>query len=208
MKALAAALVAAQAEMPVVHKNAKANYGLYVTLDELIGKTKPVLNRHGLAITQFPAETTLGQPGLTTTLVHAESGESVSATVPLLLNGKNDMQALGGAITYARRYGWASVLGIANDEDDDGNQVSSAASIPSQRAGAATPNPSPGVAATSSEWTFPFGKHKGKTLDQVPDDYLDWVLAQDGKFEDVKARIAEHRLGVFGAAEVDEDIPF
>jgi hypothetical protein len=33
------------------------------------------------------------------------------------------MQQLGPAITYARRYAWASLLGIAAEEDDDGNDA-------------------------------------------------------------------------------------
>ena len=40
--------------------------------------------------------------------------------VPLILI-KNDMQGLGSAITYARRYGLMAAVGIAaEDEDDDG----------------------------------------------------------------------------------------
>jgi hypothetical protein len=129
VKALAAALVEAQKKMPVVHKTATANTGKYsyVPLDQLIEKTKPVLSEHGLVISQFPSETSTGGPGLRTILMHGASGESVEATVPLLLNGKNDMQTLGGAISYARRYGWAAVLGIANDEDDDGAAASAPA---------------------------------------------------------------------------------
>ena len=36
--------------------------------------------------------------------------------------GKNDMQALGSAITYARRYALVSMLGLEQD-DDDGNKA-------------------------------------------------------------------------------------
>lgn len=119
---LAKALVAAQAEFDPVTKAAQANYGKYATLDEIIEKTRPILNRHGLVVTQFPEVAETGQPLLRTTITHT-SGESVSHAMPLLLQ-KQDMQALGSAITYARRYAWASALGIAAEEDDDGNQAS------------------------------------------------------------------------------------
>jgi hypothetical protein len=45
------------------------------------------------------------------------------------------MQKYGAALTYARRYAWAAALGIASDEDDDGNT----ASAPSQNAQNAQP---------------------------------------------------------------------
>ena len=45
--------------------------------------------------------------------------------VPLIVQ-KNDMQGLGSAITYARRYGLMSMAGIA-PEDDDGNAAAAAA---------------------------------------------------------------------------------
>ncbi|KKL06902.1 hypothetical protein LCGC14_2591380, partial [marine sediment metagenome] len=35
-----------------------------------------------------------------------------------------DAQSVGSAITYARRYGWSAVTGIASEEDDDGNGAS------------------------------------------------------------------------------------
>ena len=56
---------------------------------------------------------------ITTELVH-ESGESFVTAIPLVL-GKNDMQGLGSAITYARRYGIMSLLNLPA-EDDDGEQ--------------------------------------------------------------------------------------
>jgi uncharacterized protein (DUF3820 family) len=115
---LATALIAAQKEMPAVEKTAKAVYGMYATLDHIIAKTRPVLNKHGLSIVQFPVVTDQGAPGLKTSILHS-SGESVSAVTPLFLP-KQDMQALGSAITYARRYAWAAALGISAEADDDG----------------------------------------------------------------------------------------
>jgi hypothetical protein len=126
---LSKALVEAQAEMPAVEKTAKANYGMYATLDHLLAKTRPVLNRHGLAVSQFPAVSELGQPTLVTRLVHS-SGESVEYAMPLLLpEDKRGMQALGAAITYGRRYALAAALGIASENDDDGAAATSDAPI-------------------------------------------------------------------------------
>lgn len=124
MSALAKALVSAQAEMPAVEKNQTNPHfrSKFASLDNLIDVTRPVLNRHGLSIQQFPSMSDLGAPTLVTRLTH-ESGEALEYACPLFLNGQ-DMQKFGAALTYARRYAWSSALGIANDEDDDGNHAS------------------------------------------------------------------------------------
>jgi hypothetical protein len=57
---------------------------------------------------------------LETKLCHT-SGHDETYHFPLLL-GKNDMQGLGSAITYARRYGLCSMVGVA-PEDDDGEEA-------------------------------------------------------------------------------------
>lgn len=189
---LASALVAAQKEMPAVPKAATTNYGKYATLDSIIDKTRDVLNKHGLAIAQFPAETTTGGPGLRTVLLHAESGEQLESTVPLLLNGKHDMQALGGAITYARRYGWAAVLGIANDEDDDGDTVSRPA-----------PQPAEPFTGDLAEWRWSSGKHSGKTLAETDRAYIEWY-----RDSGPKADVRQICLDFLNRPTGDEDIPF
>jgi hypothetical protein len=127
MSALAEALVAAQAELPcALGKDADGQIGQrsyrYLTLDKLIAATRPILTKHGLAIVQYPTYVLRGDegamPALTTTLYHV-SGESNTSRAPLYLGDKT-MQGLGAAITYARRYAWQSVLGIAAEEDTDG----------------------------------------------------------------------------------------
>jgi len=120
---LSAALLKAQVAMPAVKDDAKANYGTYVTLDHLIASTRGILNDHGLVITRLPAVSEFGQPVLRTILMHAKSGESIQADTPLILTQHN-MQQLGAAITYARRYAWSAALGIADQEDDDGARAS------------------------------------------------------------------------------------
>lgn len=124
---LAAALVAAQAEMPAVTPDGTNPHfrSKFVTLGKLIAKARPVLNRHGIAVVQLPSQDDQGRPALTTRLVH-ESGESMEATMPLLLS-KSDPQGLGSALTYAKRYALAAALGISDQEDDDGNAASAPA---------------------------------------------------------------------------------
>lgn len=119
---LAAALVKAQAEMPVVKMNAVNPFlkNKYADLGAVIETTRPTLARHGLAIAQTP--TSDGERiGLTTLLVH-ESGEWIEETIYLPAGnskGLSDAQNAGVAISYLRRYSWSSVLGLYADEDND-----------------------------------------------------------------------------------------
>ena len=117
---LAEALVAAQMDMPAVEADQTNPFfkSRYVTLGHLMAKVRPVLNRHGLMVAQFPSSQD-GKPTLVTLLIH-ESGERIEYEAPLVMS-KNDAQAFGSAVTYARRYALASALGISDQEDDDGN---------------------------------------------------------------------------------------
>lgn len=56
-------------------------------------------------------------------LGHAPSGQWM-ANVFKLITDKNNMQGLGSAITYGRRYGANSLIGVVDTEDDDGNAAS------------------------------------------------------------------------------------
>jgi hypothetical protein len=149
---LAAALVAAQAEMPTVAKDGANPHfrSRFVTLDALIAATRPILNKHGLSIAQG-AGGSHAAVTLTTTIQH-ESGESWGLTMPIY-PAKPDMQALGAAITYARRYGWAAILGIAAEEDDDHESASDRAAAGPQPQFKAPPNRSD-EPATAAQMTL------------------------------------------------------
>jgi hypothetical protein len=146
---LVEALLAAQREMPAVTPDGVNPHfkSKFVTLGKLISKAKPVLNRHGLAFSQFPTQDDQGKPTLVTILMH-ESGERVEYAAPLLLP-KSDPQGQGSAITYMRRYALAAALGISDQEDDDGNAGTQAV----EQAAAATPDPTPVETITKAEAT-------------------------------------------------------
>ena len=134
---LVAALVAARADMAPVVKDAVNPHfkSRYASLDAIIDATAPALAKHGLAIIQAPWEIETGAV-LITTLAH-KSGEWTRG-IQLLRPTKNDPQGIGSAMTYARRYGWQSIIGVAADEDDDGNSASRAPK-PTQSRPAAKP---------------------------------------------------------------------
>jgi hypothetical protein len=71
-------------------------------------------------------------------LIHAESGEFISATYTLQVVRQNDPQAQGSAISYARRYAITSVLNLAISDDD-----AEAAMRPVRQAPAPAPSKTP-----------------------------------------------------------------
>lgn len=122
---LYAALLAVQAEMPTLPKNATNPHfkSKYTPLDTVVEVATPILSKHKLVWTTKPsvyADT--GAPSLRYRLTHTPSGEFDDGEMLLLLP-KSDPQGQGSAITYARRYAMQCVLGIVADEDVDGNMA-------------------------------------------------------------------------------------
>ena len=120
MSALAEALIAAQAELPTaIGRDSQGQGYRYTSLDKLIEATRPIMTKHGIAIIQAPEYVMVGEtlrPSLTTTIMAGDEHESY--TTPLYVTDQT-MQGFGAAVTYARRYAWAALLGIASEEDTD-----------------------------------------------------------------------------------------
>jgi len=115
---IAAALVAAQAEMEPARKQSNNPHfkAKYADLAAVMDACMEALHKHGIAVIQ-PAGSDDGGHYVETVLLHT-SGERLACRVPLIF-GKNDMQGYGSAMTYARRYGLMAMAGVA-PEDDDG----------------------------------------------------------------------------------------
>lgn len=131
---LAAALAAVQAELPPIDKARTAKVEMkgggsysytYADLASISEAVLPLLARHGLAFLCRPALTDQGF-GLWYSLLHV-SGEREDGFYPLPSNGTP--QAVGSAITYARRYVLCAVTGVA-PEDDDGQAAQREAERP------------------------------------------------------------------------------
>lgn len=116
------ALSKAQSEITGAAKDAtnphfKSQYATLASAWEAWQKAGP---KHGLSIIQTIGNGENDRTYVTTRLGHA-SGEWIQDLTPLVI-GKNDMQGLGSAITYARRYALMAMVGLA-PEDDDGNKA-------------------------------------------------------------------------------------
>ena len=121
---LVKALSALQGELKDADKNALNPHfkSKYADLSEVLGNLRPLLAKNQLALSQFPSFEN-GIVSVTSLLAHA-SGEWIESTASAPAT-KQDVQGVGSAITYLKRYSAAAIVGMASaDQDDDGNSVS------------------------------------------------------------------------------------
>jgi hypothetical protein len=139
--ALAAALAKAQGAMANAAKD-KSNphfKSRYADLASVWDACRDALSANGLAVVQLVSVADKASVAVETRLLHA-SGQSLSSMLALPV-AQPTAQGIGSAITYARRYALAAMVGVAPDEDDDGNEASrpAAKAAPTPPAPASTP---------------------------------------------------------------------
>lgn len=133
---LLAALAKAQAEFPELKKNQTAKIVTdnaayeysYVDLAELFKLTRPVLNKHGLAVSQSVSTEGRGDNlivRIETFLFYSGGGYLYNPLeLPFIRTGKmNSIQAIGSVVTYGRRYSYEAIIGIASQEDTDARDL-------------------------------------------------------------------------------------
>ncbi len=127
---LALALSKLQGEIQNIFADKKGYNYTYVDLASILEISRPLLAKHELALLQTPCNPKLesGIPdpnivGVKSILMHS-SGEYISETAYMQVvsaKGMNAAQAAGSVITYARRYAFAAMLGIAQTDNDAAN---------------------------------------------------------------------------------------
>src|ERR1051325_1347742 len=119
---LAAALAKAQGEItPALKDNLNPHFrSKYADLSSVWSACRVPLSKNGLAVIQT-MDNLNGQLCVITTLAHS-SGQWMRSHLPIMVANSNP-QALGSAITYMRRYALSAMVGVAPDEDDDGEQA-------------------------------------------------------------------------------------
>ena len=121
---LASALASFQAEVKDPRRDGNNPHfcSKYVQIDGLLDAVRPVLSKHGLSVVQSTGGN--GQDISVTTMILHTSGEWIETDALVLKAVKADPQGAGSAVTYGRRYGLSAALGVAWDDDDDGNAAS------------------------------------------------------------------------------------
>lgn len=145
--------VAAQLAFGAVEKNKKANvqsrregassyaYG-YADLAEVLDACRNALNANGIALLQPPHLAENGKVTITTLLAHT-SGQFMQNTFSTRVPSGTDVQSIGSAITYLRRYAVLALVGLAPEEggDDDGKRARDAQKQGESRRGAVVQMP-------------------------------------------------------------------
>jgi len=126
-KTIEEALAMFQMEHHAAGKDGKANYGTYTTLAGGLNAVQPATHL-GLSHTQTFDYKVVGDKVITilkTRLLFTGEERDYDTLIEsdlvipdLVPNRGNIMQALGSAITYARRYALLAIYGLAGDDDD------------------------------------------------------------------------------------------
>jgi hypothetical protein len=99
--------------------NIKENFSYkYADINQILAMLKPILAAQDLVVSQ-PIAFVDGHMMVSTTLICTRTGQSVNFPGPACPT-KADPQALGGAITYFRRYGLVSLFSLEAADDDAG----------------------------------------------------------------------------------------
>jgi hypothetical protein len=116
---LAGAMLKMQAGLEAAVKDAENPFAKsrYATLNSVVAASKEGLLAQGLWLVQYPVAAEPGHLGLVTKIIHAASGQWQGSLMVMPLP-KADPQGYGSALTYARRYSLAALVGLVVEDDD------------------------------------------------------------------------------------------
>jgi hypothetical protein len=110
----------------------------YVSLFSALTTVKPVLSEYNLALVQIISPGSNEEPPKLVTRLSHVTGEFIEDQgIPLYCKDKTNPQAMASCITYARRYGLLTLLGLVGEEesDDDASAATAGAVTNTQKGG-------------------------------------------------------------------------
>lgn len=171
----------------------------YASLDAIIEAVRPALAAQGLLLTQHVED-----GHVSTRISGSQAGEQLYSSVPVCAP-LDDPQRFGAALTYARRYGIATLLALATDDDQDGNDAQPvrttdpvAVQTPPRAAPQAAENARQAAASTGVPLAVErlgaveihFGKNKGTSLGMLTENQLRWYATEwEPRFNDRTGRL-------------------
>lgn len=120
LMAYSSAMAAMQTELPSIAERGKGNNGHYATLEDIVDTVRPILQRHGFAVS-FRIQTQESGIQVTGVLMHRDGHrEETSMLLPADVSGnKNAVQAFGSSTSYGKRYVLCALLNITTRGQDD-----------------------------------------------------------------------------------------
>lgn len=174
------ALRAAQETLPDVAKNRTAKvkgksksgnefeYSYkYADITDVLSAIRPHFAKHGLTILQ-PTRIEGNALQVATRIVHDTTGQFEESLYPVAAIG-SDHRELGAALTYARRYALCSMIGLAPDEDSDGQVAAASGAAGGERPPPAQTRQQPSSAAAKRNGTWEAFKTKLNALVETGD---------------------------------------
>lgn len=194
IKDLAIALAKAQAVITGAIKDSKNPFfkSSYADLESVWNAIRGPLTENGLSVIQTTevreGSTGISTTGIVTTLLHS-SGQWIDGFYPLT-SIKQDPQSVGSAMTYARRYTLAAIVGVVQI-DDDGEAAMARRALPGGHVPAhiQMEHPPEDVGFPKDVgYRIPFGKFAKRSLEEVDAmdlsvyvNYLEKKALKDGK---------------------------
>lgn len=181
VKNIATAMSRVQSQLKPIEKNVSnpITKSKYTPLDKIVEYLLPIISAEGLSFTQFPVADG-SKVGVETLLMHT-SGEWIEFEPFMMEIAENKRmtgaQEAGSIVTYAKRYSISAIFGLVSDEDKDGN--------------GSKPN-EPMTIEKAKSFIMPFGKHKGRKLEDLADDepgYLNWMYTAEKTSPEIKEAI-------------------
>lgn len=126
LSSLLKAMAIFQSKTESVEKSKDGHNYKYATLGKCIDAARPIMAENGLSVIQLMGDDGNGNTTMETVLGHS-SGEYISdsCVIPIAkLSGgsaSNPAQVMGASVTYIRRYAYAAILGLAQEDDDAGS---------------------------------------------------------------------------------------
>lgn len=152
LKAIAPAIIKMQGEVRAAIKGSENTFfkASYADLEACWEAVKPALQANGLAVVQTAGFIPVAGPSLVTTLLHI-SGEYITGEQPLCAKSDVNPQDLGSAMTYARRYGLASITGLIQVDDDGEGAMNRQRAADGSKPGDVPKFPPPGDFASDAQ---------------------------------------------------------
>jgi len=119
-KAFDEAISLAKAEIKPILKRQKGHTGKYEDLADIATEVDPILAKHGLS---YRYRARQDEKVHVTCVVSHKAGhaeETPLSAKPYTGPGRNEIQAIGSALTYLQRYSLKLALGLSATKDDDG----------------------------------------------------------------------------------------